>query len=227
MSERTGEAWGDDEEAFVVFGFTAGVSTRDLAGFCQRTVGAIESRLAQHGLGTRQGPGYCFQAVKIATGQRESAVTNLRNLLRKPNTMIPTQVRCQALNKLKAIEGTDRMPISENKDVELMFSAESEREFYRPESRLEESHLQFFNHPTEKEETMTAKNIETRTYIHGNNAADMTDSQIFEAIRQLENRKASLEGIKAKPAKLKAQLADIDKDIAAMVAYVDNRTSEA
>lgn len=65
--------------------------------------------------------------------------------------------------------------------------------------------------------------IETRIYVNGRVAADMTDEQIFSAIRAAENKIASYKDIVSKPEKLKALLAKMQEEITELVKYVDGR----
>lgn len=65
--------------------------------------------------------------------------------------------------------------------------------------------------------------IETRIYINGRIAADMTDEQIFGAIRAAESKIASYKDIVSKPEKLKALLAKMQEEITELVKYVDGR----
>ena len=65
--------------------------------------------------------------------------------------------------------------------------------------------------------------IETRIYVNGRVAADMTDEQIFSAIRAAENKIASYKDIVSKPEKLKALLAKMQEEITELVKYVDSR----
>lgn len=74
-----------------------------------------------------------------------------------------------------------------------------------------------------KEPTMTAPTIETRVLINGRDATDMTDTQIFNLIGELEGKIKKLEAIEAKPKKLMAAIVGMKEDIAKLVEYVDGR----
>lgn len=78
---------------------------------------------------------------------------------------------------------------------------------------------------TPKETAMPAPTpvIETRTLIHGRDAANMTDTEIFGLIGELESKIKKLEGIEAKPKKLVAAIDALKVDIAKLVDYVDTR----
>lgn len=65
--------------------------------------------------------------------------------------------------------------------------------------------------------------IETRIYVNGRIAADMTDEQIFSAIRAAESKIVSYKDIVSKPEKLKALLAKMQEEITELVKYVDSR----
>lgn len=66
-------------------------------------------------------------------------------------------------------------------------------------------------------------NIETKTFINGTEAANMTDSQIFQRIAKLEGEIKALEDIKTKSVKKNEAIEALKADIKAMVDYVDNR----
>lgn len=76
-------------------------------------------------------------------------------------------------------------------------------------------------------ETMTHANIETKTFIAGQDASAMTDMQIFKFISKLEFDMASLSGIDNKPEKLKAHIKLMADDIMTLCLYVDNRDQPA
>lgn len=67
------------------------------------------------------------------------------------------------------------------------------------------------------------KTIETKTFIAGQDASKMSDTQIFRQIASLEADIVKLEAIKAKPKKLLAVIDQANADIAALVKYVDER----
>ena len=77
-----------------------------------------------------------------------------------------------------------------------------------------------------KETTMTTPEIitiETKTFIAGTDAAILTDNHIIKKISQLEGEAAGLRGIKASSTAIKAMIDKIDKDVAALVKYLDER----
>lgn len=65
--------------------------------------------------------------------------------------------------------------------------------------------------------------IETRTFIFGDNAANMTDEQIFAGIAKIEAEIKKLDGVENKPKKLQAKIDAMKADIAKLVEYVDAR----
>lgn len=78
--------------------------------------------------------------------------------------------------------------------------------------------------PTQPEEpTMTHATIETKTFIEGIDAANMSDEQIFKKIANLENSIKAWSAIENKPKKLDALIEQTKADIKALVAYVDGR----
>jgi hypothetical protein len=77
-----------------------------------------------------------------------------------------------------------------------------------------------------KETTMSTPEIitiETKTFIAGTDAALLTDNHIIKKISQLEGEAAGLRGIKASSTAIKAMIDKIDKDVAALVKYLDER----
>ena len=79
-------------------------------------------------------------------------------------------------------------------------------------------------HTTPENETMNnTPTIETRVFILGNSAADMTDEQIFNHIARIEGEIKKLKEINSRPKKLEAKLAKMEEDIAALAKYVDER----
>ena len=68
-----------------------------------------------------------------------------------------------------------------------------------------------------------APTIETKTFIAGVDASTMSDEQIFKKIAMLESTMDSWATLKNRPTKLTKKLAEIEADIAALVAYVDGR----
>ena len=76
---------------------------------------------------------------------------------------------------------------------------------------------------TEKEIIMSNANIETKVFIQGKDATEMTDSQIFSLIAKLEDEQDKLSQIKNKPKKLVAAIHALTLDIEMLVEYVDGR----
>jgi hypothetical protein len=74
-----------------------------------------------------------------------------------------------------------------------------------------------------KEIIMSAANIETKTFIGGVEASQLSDAQIFNQIHKLEVEVGRWEGIQNRPKKLDKLIAGIQKDIADLVKYVDGR----
>lgn len=77
--------------------------------------------------------------------------------------------------------------------------------------------------PKPKEPAVAHKNIETKTFIRGRDAKDMSDGEVFSEIASLEAEIARLGAIKAQSKKLAAQITALQADIDALVAYVDAR----
>lgn len=79
--------------------------------------------------------------------------------------------------------------------------------------------------PEIKEQTMNANapTIETKTFIAGVEAKDLSDDDIFKKIAQLEQLAESLSKIQNKPKKLAAKIDGIHADIKKLVEYVDGR----
>lgn len=65
--------------------------------------------------------------------------------------------------------------------------------------------------------------LETRVYVNGRVASDMTDEEIFAAIRKAEVTIASYNDMVTKPEKLKAMLVKLQNDITELAKYVDQR----
>ena len=65
--------------------------------------------------------------------------------------------------------------------------------------------------------------LETRVYVNGRVAADMTDEEIFAAIKKAETTIASYSDMVTKPEKLKAMLVKLQHDITELAKYVDQR----
>jgi hypothetical protein len=83
-------------------------------------------------------------------------------------------------------------------------------------------------YPTTQENNMSSVDskqaVQQVTFIFGQDAANVTDSAVFELIRKLEGEIANLDAIKNKPAKLKAEIANKKAQIDELVKFVDNRT---
>lgn len=83
--------------------------------------------------------------------------------------------------------------------------------------------------PTEttKEQTMstntTSPVVKTQTLIAGQDAANLSDGEIFRLIAKIEGEITSLSSIKAKSNKLAAAIKAKEKDISDLVAVVDGR----
>lgn len=76
---------------------------------------------------------------------------------------------------------------------------------------------------TEKEIIMSTENIETKVFIQGKDASEMTDAQIFSLIAKLEAEQDKLSQIKNKPKKLVLAVEKLGQDIQRLVEYVDAR----
>ena len=77
--------------------------------------------------------------------------------------------------------------------------------------------------PTTQEPKMTAPTIETKTFIAGKDAKNMSDSEIFALIAELEADVDKLSSIRNKPKKLVASIEKTQAEIAKLVEYVDGR----
>ncbi len=76
--------------------------------------------------------------------------------------------------------------------------------------------------PTPPENTMSqAIEVTTQTLVNGKDVKGMSDSQIYELIREQEAAIKDLEKIEAKPKKLTAEIAKRKAGIAALVAHLD------
>lgn len=73
--------------------------------------------------------------------------------------------------------------------------------------------------------TMSDKLIETRTFINGMDASKMDDDAIFRAIHDAEKMADKMGDIDNKPQTLINKIADLRKDIAALVNFVDARNN--
>ncbi len=63
--------------------------------------------------------------------------------------------------------------------------------------------------------------VTTQTLVNGKDVKGMSDSQIYELIREQEAAIKDLEKIEAKPKKLTAEIAKRKAGIAALVAHLD------
>ena len=69
----------------------------------------------------------------------------------------------------------------------------------------------------------TIKTIETKTFIRGKDASQMSDKQIFQEIAKIENEISGLMSIKAKSKKLEDYISSLVDDVVSLAKYVDNR----
>ena len=65
--------------------------------------------------------------------------------------------------------------------------------------------------------------IETKTFIQGEDASNMTDAQIFNRIAKLEDEIDKLSKIKNQPKKLQALIQTKQDDINKLIEFVDAR----
>lgn len=77
--------------------------------------------------------------------------------------------------------------------------------------------------PIEELTMTTPANIENKILIQGQDAANLSDDQIFDLIAKLEGQQARLKSIDNKPKKLTAKIEALSNDIALLVEYVDGR----
>ena len=77
--------------------------------------------------------------------------------------------------------------------------------------------------PQPKEPTMATPIIETKTFIQGEDAANLTDDQIYAKIVKLQDRIAGYDKIANKPKKLQLLILDLIADIGKLVRFVDSR----
>jgi hypothetical protein len=79
--------------------------------------------------------------------------------------------------------------------------------------------------PTTQEQDMSTSTpaIETKTYIYGNLAANVSDDQIFGQVAGLEQQIEQLSKAQNKSKKLEAKIAALQADIAALNDFVDAR----
>lgn len=78
-----------------------------------------------------------------------------------------------------------------------------------------------------KETTMSTAEIltlETKTFIAGMNAADLSDASIIKMIADIENKADHLRKIKAESTTIKALIDKHDADVLKLVKYLDERT---
>lgn len=81
---------------------------------------------------------------------------------------------------------------------------------------------------TTKETTMSAPEIitiETKTFIAGTNAAELSDASIIKMIAELETKSERLRNIKASSTTIKALIDKHDADVLKLVQYLDERTA--
>lgn len=69
----------------------------------------------------------------------------------------------------------------------------------------------------------SAINIETKIFIGGIEAGDLSDADIFSRIARIEGEIDKLKAIRAKSKKRDAAVKKLEDDVAALVAYVDGR----
>lgn len=76
-----------------------------------------------------------------------------------------------------------------------------------------------------QETTMSdaTKTIEVQTLIQGQDAAKMSDEQVFSLIAKMEAKIEALQKIKTKSTKLAAAIEKMQADVQALAEYVDNR----
>lgn len=96
---------------------------------------------------------------------------------------------------------------------------------YTVNGRVAEKVLASFNNaaPIKENVMATEKNIETLVMIQGENAASKSDTQLYQLIAKLEGQIKTLTAIENKPKKLQKTLAELQRDIDQIVAYVDSR----
>ncbi len=70
-----------------------------------------------------------------------------------------------------------------------------------------------YNHPA----------FETKAFIFGVEASNVSDVEIFKHIAGLEAQIKSLQGIENKPKKLTARITELQKQINSLIAYCDER----
>jgi hypothetical protein len=83
--------------------------------------------------------------------------------------------------------------------------------------------IKAFITPQPETTTMSAPNIETKTFIAGVDAANMSDEEIFARILKIENQIKGYDVISNKPKKLQAAMQKLGEDVGALVAFVDAR----
>ena len=69
--------------------------------------------------------------------------------------------------------------------------------------------------------------IENKTFINGQDSKNISDDQIFDMIRGQEDAIKGLNQLDNKPQTLIDRVASMRKDVAALVAFVDQRTKDA
>lgn len=77
--------------------------------------------------------------------------------------------------------------------------------------------------PTDNQENNMTLNIETKTFINGVDASQLTDAQIFDRIARIELEIDKLGNIRAKSTKLQHAMDMLRKDVDDLVAFVDAR----
>lgn len=74
-----------------------------------------------------------------------------------------------------------------------------------------------------EEPTMNKNLIETKTFVNGIDASDMSDTEIFSLIAKTEAEIGKLEAIKTPSKKLAEAIAKLKTGVAELAEYVDNR----
>ena len=95
--------------------------------------------------------------------------------------------------------------------------------YYYAASVEKQLDVQTQTQPTTQEPKMAAPTIETKTFIAGKDAKNMSDSEIFALIAELESDVDKLSSIRNKPKKLVASIEKTQAEIAKLVEYVDGR----
>jgi hypothetical protein len=95
--------------------------------------------------------------------------------------------------------------------------------YYYASSVEKQLDVQTQTQPTTQETKMAAPTIETKTFIAGKDAKNMSDSEIFALIAELEAGVDKLSSIRNKPKKLVDSIEKTQAYIAKLVEYVDGR----